>query len=98
MGIRHPNYNTSSPTQVWFRELANSDVAVVLYNRAAPADTVDITVDLTEVGFSADETVLVYNIWDQHQVGEAKGSYTAFDVPTHGNAFLRIARKANVVV
>jgi len=98
MGLRHPSYNSSSVTQVWFRELLNGDVAVVLYNKAAPDGAADITVDLEKVGFGADETVLVYNIWDQHQVGEAKGSYTAFDVPQHGNAFLRISHKPSVVV
>jgi len=34
MGIRHSSYNSSSATQVWFRELANGDVAVALYNKA----------------------------------------------------------------
>lgn len=32
MGIRHPSYNSSSRTQVWYRELVNGDVAVALYN------------------------------------------------------------------
>jgi len=35
MGIRHPSYTSTSPTQVWFRELANGDVAVALYFAAA---------------------------------------------------------------
>jgi len=36
MGIRHPAYNSSSPTQMWYRELSNGDIAVVLYFASAP--------------------------------------------------------------
>lgn len=36
MGIRHSSYSSASPTQVWFRELANGDVAVALYFASAP--------------------------------------------------------------
>lgn len=36
MGIRHPAYNSSSPKQMWYRELSNGDVAVVLYFASAP--------------------------------------------------------------
>lgn len=34
MGIRHEKFSSSSPTQVWYRELLNGDVAVALYNKA----------------------------------------------------------------
>jgi len=33
MGIRHPKYTSASGSQVWFRKLANGDVAVALYNK-----------------------------------------------------------------
>jgi len=36
MGIRHPRYTSASSTQVWYRELANGNVAVALYNKASP--------------------------------------------------------------
>lgn len=36
MGVRHSKSNSSSSTQLWFRELAGGDVAVALYNRALP--------------------------------------------------------------
>merc|ERR1712203_282363 len=36
MGIRHPAYTRDSPTQVWFRDLANGDVAVALYYSSPP--------------------------------------------------------------
>merc|ERR1711908_104515 len=35
MGIRHPRYTSASSTQIWYRELANGDVAVALYNKAS---------------------------------------------------------------
>jgi len=34
MGIRHKKFSSTSPTQVWYRELKNGDVAVALYNKA----------------------------------------------------------------
>merc|ERR1712187_197644 len=44
MGIRHQSFTSDSPTQVWYRELANGDIAVALYNKngsiaAEPCDT-----------------------------------------------------------
>merc|ERR1712100_866864 len=36
MGIRHPAYTRDSPTQVWYRDLANGDVAVALYFSSPP--------------------------------------------------------------
>jgi hypothetical protein len=35
MGIRHKDFTSASPTQLWYRELANGDVAVALYNKAS---------------------------------------------------------------
>merc|ERR1712113_794716 len=191
MGIRHVNFSSASPTQVWYRELMNGDVAVALYNKAGgftppipgpPCDAwnkteggyleacgggagnigsfsslsaeqaqetccqntkcagfsynpssrsgfykgnqdcgkvsngafvgytkpsqmpshggkaVDITLDLTEVGFSSGESVSVYDIWSQTNIGEAKHTFTAKQVPFHGTAFLRLARPKGVVV
>merc|ERR1712070_569721 len=109
MGVRHPKYTSGSSTQVWYRELANGDVAVALYNRASveltkpsqmpsAAGADDVTVDLQDVGFAAHDTVSVYDIWAQRVVGDAKGSYTAKAVPVHGSAFLRLSRQKQVVV
>jgi len=191
MGIRHPSYTSASGTQVWFRELANGDVAVALYNKAGgshppipgppctswnkteggyleacggaagnvgsfssltaeqaqdacckntkcagfsfnPSDgsgfykgnqdcgktgsgsyvgytkpsqmpspggkAADITLDLTKVGFSSSERVSVYDIWAQQEAGQAKGTFTAKQVPFHGTAFLRLSKSKQVVV
>jgi alpha-N-acetylgalactosaminidase len=176
MGIRHPNYTSASGSQVWYRSLANGDVAVALYNKdgsaTGPCDSwsqteggyieacggksgnikcfsglsleeaqdtccntnecagfsfrddngsgcykrdqdcgkvddskyvgfskpggskstnVSMTLDLTEVGFAADELVLVFDIWAQQTAGEFKGTFTANEIPLHGSAFLRLS-------
>jgi len=49
MGIRHSSYSSASPTQMWFRELANGDVAVALYFSSAPCAQWNVT----EGGFLA---------------------------------------------
>lgn len=190
MGIRHPSYTSSSATQVWFRELANGDIAVALYNMAGgshppipgpPCDSwnktnggyleacggaagnvgsfasltleqaqdaccqnkkcagfnynpssksgyykgnqdcgkvsngaytgytkpsqmpgggksVDITLDLTEVGFSSGDKISVYDIWAQKTLGEATWTFTAKQVPFHGTAFLRLSKSKQVIV
>merc|ERR1711862_915401 len=188
MGIRHPAYTSDSATQVWYRELANGDVAVALYNKAGrnhppipgppcdawnkteggyleacggadgnlgsfsglsleqaqdaccsntecagfsfgggngyykknqdcgkttnsayvgytkpsqmpvPPSAADVPVDLTDVGFSADERVHVYDIWSQQEVGSVIGTYTAKSVPVHGTAFVRLSRAGQLVV
>merc|ERR1712048_249414 len=190
MGIRHPKFSSGSSSQIWYRELANGDVAVALYNKAtgqhppipgAPCDAwnrtdggyleacggaggnlgsfsglsleqaqdaccsntecagfsfsvnggngyykknqdcgkttnsayvgytkpsqmpvppsaADVTVDLTDVGFSADERVHVYDIWSQQEVGSVSGTYTAKSVPVHGTAFVRLSRAGQLVV
>jgi len=58
----------------------------------APVDRINITLDLTEVGFSSDDEVLVYDIWSKENVGTFKGTYTAADVPVHGSAFIRLSK------
>jgi alpha-N-acetylgalactosaminidase len=96
MGIRHPSYTSRSPTQLWFRELANGDIAVALYNKGQGHELInatDITLDFAEVGFAGNEKVSVYDIWAQRMLGEFKGVYTAKNVSHHGSAFLRISCK-----
>lgn len=55
---------------------------------------VDITLDLTTVGFGASTKVLVHDIWAQKDVGVYTGSYTAKQVPYHGTAFLKLTKVA----
>lgn len=43
MGIRHSSYSSASPTQTWFRELTNGDIAVALYFASAPCAQWNVT-------------------------------------------------------
>lgn len=188
MGIRHKKYTSSSPTQLWYRDLANGDVAVALYNKAGGANPpipappcnawnktdggyleacggasgnigsfsgltaeqaqdaccknnkcagfsfgktsgsgyykgnqncgtvkngaydgytkpsqmpqkgkkASITVAFSDVGLSG--KVSVYDIWAQKKLGDFEGSFTAKDVPEHGNAFLRLSKASESIV
>jgi len=53
----------------------------------------DIVLDFTEVGFSSDDEVSVYDIWLRKHVGAFKGRYTAKNVALHGTAFLRLSKQ-----
>ncbi len=49
----------------------------------------DISVDLTQFGYAADEAVPVYDIWEKQSAGNAKGTLTA-KVPSHGAKLYRL--------
>ncbi len=51
--------------------------------------TADISVDLTQFGYAADEAVPVYDIWEKQTAGSAKGTFTA-KVPSHGAKLYRL--------
>merc|ERR1712046_41062 len=99
MGIRHPSYTSSSPTQMWFRELADGGVAVALYHKGQGHDlnATDITLDFAEVGYTVEEQVSVYDIWAQRTMGKFKRVYVAKNVSRHGTAFLLLSRQRSVV-
>jgi len=100
MGIRHPSYGSRSPTQLWFRELADGDIAVALYHKGQnnhDFNATDITLNFTEVGYALEEAVSVYDIWAQRPLGEFKGAYVAKNVSRHGTAFLRLSGHQHVV-
>ena len=52
-----------------------------------------ITVDLTSLGYGADESVPVYDIWAKEDAGTATGSLSAV-VPSHGAKLFRLGNKA----
>jgi len=98
MGIRHKSFNSTSPTQVWFRELSHGDVAVGLYNKGSGEESgnVDISLNFTDVGLSG--KVNVYDIWAQKSLGTFEDSFIARGVPEHGTAFLRLSVSSAVLV
>eukprot|EP01116_Phalansterium_solitarium_P006573 TRINITY_DN188_c0_g1_i1.p1 TRINITY_DN188_c0_g1~~TRINITY_DN188_c0_g1_i1.p1 ORF type:complete len:422 (+),score=159.08 TRINITY_DN188_c0_g1_i1:105-1370(+) len=102
-GLRLGPQNT---TEVWYRQLANGDVAVGLLNKDSSyvgynkpgfvppsgGPSANITVAFNSIGLSG--SVKVRDIWAQADVGVFTGSFTAVNVPWHGTAFYRFTPKA----
>jgi alpha-galactosidase len=68
--------------EVWARELAGGNRAVLLLNRGtAPAD---ISFDWAELGYPARLTATVHDMWKATDVAKTDSTYTAHNVPPHG--------------
>jgi alpha-galactosidase len=68
--------------EVWARELAGGNRAVLLLNRgAAPAD---ISFDWAELGYPTRLTATLHDMWKATDVAKTEGAYTAHNVPPHG--------------
>merc|ERR1711862_58743 len=63
-----------------------------------PTGPADITMNFADVGFSATQSVEVYNIWAQKSLGSFKGSFTAKSVGIHDSAFLRLSKSSAAVL
>ena len=72
--------------EVWSRDLANGDRAVLLLNRGAAPAAVPFT--WAEVGFPAEVSLHVRDLWHGSDLGVMHGGYTAQAVPSHGVAML----------
>ena len=68
--------------EVWSRELANGDRAVLLLNRGAAASAMHFTV--AEVGLPEALELHARDLWSGRDLGTVSGSYTAPAVPSHG--------------
>jgi alpha-galactosidase len=74
--------------EVWARELAGGNRAVLLLNRgAAPAD---ISFDWAELGYPAMLTATVHDMWKGADITKTSGAYTARQIPSHGVVVLSI--------
>ena len=74
--------------EVWARELAGGNRAVLLLNRGAtPAD---ISFNWAELGYPARLTATVHDMWRATDVAKTSGTYTAHNVPPHGVVVLSI--------
>ncbi len=74
--------------EVWVREIAGGNRAVLLLNRGtAPAD---IHFAWGELGYPAKLTANVHDLWKGSDVAKTEGSYTAHGVPSHGVVVLAI--------
>ena len=74
--------------EVWSRELAGGNRAVLLLNRGkTPAD---ISVEWAEAGYPATLAIRVHDLWQSRDLGVLKDSYTARGVPAHSVVMLTL--------
>lgn len=71
------------------KPLANGDWAVLLFNRLNT--TIDITLQLVDVGNTSQLCWHVRDIWNRTDLGRFNGTFVARTVPAHGNRFLRLS-------
>ena len=91
-GERIRNDNTTTGGQVWSRPLQNGDLAVILYN-SANHDGVSVSVAWTELGWAAEDSVAVRDLWAQQSLGEITQGYESV-LAAHDVTMLRLTRKA----
>jgi alpha-galactosidase len=78
---------TMGDLEVWSRNLADGNRAVVLLNRgSAPAE---IKLDWADLGYPASLKLELRDLWQSKSVGKFQGSY-ATSVPSHGVAMLTL--------
>ena len=83
-------YLTIKPElEVWAGPLKGGSQAVVLLNRADNGSQL-ITVKWTDIGFPADHSATVRDLWARKDLGVFTGKYTSPDIAPHGVMMLNI--------
>jgi alpha-galactosidase len=67
--------------EVWAKELADGDRAVILLNRSAGPATIEVK--WPEIGYPAKLKAGVRDLWQKKDLGPFTGSFSAA-VPSHG--------------
>ncbi len=75
--------------EVWAGPLLGGSQAVVLLNRGGSGSEV-ITVKWTDIGFPADHSAVVRDLWARKDVGTFAGSYTSPKIDSHSVMMLNI--------
>jgi hypothetical protein len=75
--------------EVWAGPLKGGSQAVVLLNRG-DSDSAQITVQWTDIGFPADHSALVRDLWAHKDIGVFTGSYTSTNIDPHAVMMLNI--------
>lgn len=76
-------------TEIWSRQLASGNRAIVLFNRGkTPAN---ITVHWSEVGYPDALGLHLRDVWNAKDLGVKVGSYTGQSIPSHGVVVLIVA-------
>ena len=75
--------------EIWAGPLSDGSQAVVLFNRANNGSE-SITVKWTDIGFAADHSALVRDLWARKDLGIFTGSYTSPNISFHEVTMLKI--------
>ncbi len=75
--------------EVWAGPLSNGSQAVVLFNRGNNGSE-PITVQWSDIGFSADHSAVVRDLWAQQDLGTFTGKYTSPNIDYHSVMMLKI--------
>jgi alpha-galactosidase len=74
--------------EVWVREIAGGNRAVLLLNRGTAAANIHFSWD--ELGYPLKLKATVHDMWKASDEAKIEGSYTAHEVPSHGVVVLSI--------
>lgn len=75
--------------EVWASPLVDGSQAVLLFNRGN-TESEPITVKWTDIGFPADRSATVRDLWTRKDLGIYTGSYTSPDIDHHAVMMLKI--------
>jgi hypothetical protein len=80
---------TKGDLEIWAGPLTNGSQAVVLLNRV-DSGSEPITVQWSDIGFPADRSALVRDLWARKDLGTFTGSYTSPNIDHHSVMMLKI--------
>ncbi len=75
--------------EIWASPLSGGSQAVVLFNRS-DGNNEQITVKWTDIGFPADHSALVRDLWARKDLGIFTGNFTSPNIDSHGVMMLNI--------
>ena len=75
--------------EIWAGPLFGGSQAVVLLNRG-DSDSEKITVNWTDIGFPADHSATIRDLWAHDDLGTFTGSYTSPNINSHAVMMLNI--------
>ncbi len=75
--------------EVWASPLSGGSQAVVLLNRS-DGNNEQITVKWTDIGFPADHSAFVRDLWARKDLGIFTGNFTSPNIASHGVMMLNI--------
>lgn len=88
LGKQGHRAHKDADTEIWSRELAGGDRAILLFNRSGKAR--DVVANWADLGFEPRLQMAVRDLWAHKDMGSAHGSITATGIPAHGVVMLRL--------